>query len=45
LTNVLEAGELGPVRAQDLSPPGVRLALPDDAHPGSLEAEVEASDA
>jgi len=43
-TNVLGAGDVGPVPAQDASSPHIGLALSDDPQPGALKAEVEPAD-
>jgi hypothetical protein len=43
--NVGEAGGAGPVAGEHPAAPGVRLALPGDAHARPLKAEVDAADA
>jgi hypothetical protein len=45
LVDVLEALGFGEVPGEDGPAVGVELDLPGDAHPGPLEAEVEAADA
>jgi hypothetical protein len=45
LAHVLVAGDVGPVSGEDAAAELVGLALPGDAHPGSFQAKVEASDA
>jgi hypothetical protein len=45
VSDVLVAGDVGPVLGEDASAPSVGLGLEHDSHPGSLESEVDASDA
>ncbi|HKB50994.1 MAG TPA: hypothetical protein VKC63_06150 [Solirubrobacterales bacterium] len=44
LPHVLESGGVGEVPGEDGPAEGVELDLPGDAHPRSLEAEVESAD-
>jgi hypothetical protein len=43
-SNVVPAGDAGELGGEDVSPPGVGLALGDDADAGEVESEVHASD-
>jgi hypothetical protein len=44
LTHVGVAGDSGPVAGKDTLAELIGFALPDDAHPGPLKAEVESTD-